>query len=134
MYFGSGRFKRFCNWTVAEGVSDMAALRDRSRDLRSGFVLGSATDFDFWASASGRLIISGSCFVVGYRLVCRGSWVSLNLGDAPAMDVSGTLVLRGGGGAESSECGWYAGAVERDFLACRCWSERDLADIRCCDR
>ncbi len=88
--------------------------------MRSGFVFESGTGFDFWASDSGTLKVSDSCFGASYELSCLGERVSLNSGEVPATDVSGTLVLRGGGGAESSECGWYAGAVERHLLARRC--------------
>lgn len=53
-------------------------------------------------------------------------------GDAPAMDVSVPMMLRGGGGAESSECGWYAGTVERLLPVCCCWTKRDLKRSRRC--
>lgn len=84
----------------------MAALRERRRDLRSGFVVDSGAGLDFWASDSEILDASDACFDVPSVLACRERRVLLESGESPAMDVSGTLVLRGGGGAESSECGW----------------------------
>ena len=46
-------------------------------------------------------------------------------GDMPAIEVSGMFVLRGGGGAGSSECGRYSVAVESfRLLACCTWQRK----------
>ena len=106
----------------------MAALRERRRDLRSGLVVVcEGTGLDLWASPSVRLMLGGSCFGGDVGRSGDLCWpvfevgpVSLTSGERPAMDVSGIFALRGGGGAESREWGWYSVAVESVLLACRC--------------
>ena len=100
---------------MAVGVSVMAAFRARSFG-RLGFALvdcgtmpPSATGLDFWASASETLIF---CFSISAdwvgafcSLVSREGLVLLISGIGPAIEVSGTPSLRGGGGNDSRECG-----------------------------
>ena len=83
----------------------------------------SVTGFGFWASISEILTLcfSGSLEVAAdsYCSVCLGGVLLLISGDMPAIEVSGMFVLRGGGGAGSSECGRYSVAVESfRLLAC----------------
>ena len=101
-------------------MSVIAALRGRSLEGRFGFSVdvvegGWATGFGFWASASGILIdcFSGCFKVAGsYCPACLVGLIFLISGDELAIDVSGMFVLRGGGGADSRECGRYSVAVE----------------------
>lgn len=93
----------------------MAALRARSLEGRlggvvdfdaSGVVGGSMTGFVFCASCSEMLMLcfSGSLeFAASYWPVCLGGLLLLISGDIPAIEVSGILALRGGGGGDSRE-------------------------------
>lgn len=86
---------------------DMAAFRGRSLLLRGlvGFVsaafataaLGVSTGFDFCASNLGTLMLAVSRTSRCGRLCCAGV-TSLDRVGGPAIEVSGMLVLRGGGG------------------------------------
>ena len=96
----------------------MAALRARNFG-RLGFAAGvlvdcgtnapSATGLDFWASASDTLIFGFSISPDGVGAFCslvgREGFVLLISGVVPAIEVSGTPSLRGGGGNDSRECG-----------------------------
>ena len=96
----------------------MAALRARSFG-RLGFADGvlvdcvakapSATGLDTWASASETLIFCFSISPDGVgafcSLVSREGFALLISGIVPAIEVSGTPSLRGGGGNDSRECG-----------------------------
>ena len=51
-------------------------------------------------------------------------------GETPAIEVSGTFVLRGGGGVESKECGRYSVAVDSFRLAdCCIWQRRHIEAV-----
>ena len=103
----------------------MAALRARSFG-RLGFAAevlvvdcapkpASVTGLDTWASASEILTLGFSiapdCSGAVWSPVSREGPVSLISGIGPAIEVSGTPSLRGGGGNEARECGRYAVAV-----------------------
>ena len=97
---------------MALGVSIIAAFLGRSFDVRFvglGGEVGadSETGLDFWASDSGRLVLA-LCDGLNIGTVpscCStengGGLVSLISGFGPAIDVSGILVFRGGGGVDS---------------------------------
>ena len=95
---------------IAAGVRLMAAFRGRSLGLLLVFSVdvggfaGSATGLDIWASVSVTLMLVFSCWLGDVALcwpVIRGGLVLFICGVGPAIDVSGMLVLRGGGGTGS---------------------------------
>lgn len=107
----------------------MAALRGRSLVGRlDGVVVvgegGDMTGLDFCASVSVSLMLwasgSAECDDCPWCPVSRGGRLLFISGDAPAIDVSGMFVLRGGGGTESRECGRYSVAVENFRLDACC--------------
>lgn len=95
----------------------MAAFRGRSLDgrlvfereesvggeVKGGGAMGlgccasASVSLMFWASGRGEFV-DRPCWPVSRG----GRWLLIS-GDAPAMEVSGMLVLRGGGGTESRE-------------------------------
>ena len=100
---------------MADGVRDMAAFLGRNLGFLDFGKEGSVIGVEFCASASDKMLNLSSLFVIdecGCSPVICGGRVSLNLGNAPAIEVSGTSAFRGGrGGMESIECGRYAVAV-----------------------
>jgi hypothetical protein len=91
----------------------MAAFRARSFGLGFARVCADgAVGFDFCASCSVTLMLdvcsAGVSDSTSCCPVCFGGRVSLTCGIAPAIDVSGIPVFRGGGGWVSKEYGWYA--------------------------
>jgi hypothetical protein len=73
-------------------------------------LVGAETGVDFCASFSGRLVIDCSageaCDTTSACGGTSGGLMSLTRGMVPAIDVSGMVEFRGGGGTESSEYGW----------------------------
>ena len=123
MSFGEGWESKCRSWEVAAGVREMAALRERRRvgregdlevfvEVEAGVEGGSGTGLDFWASDSVRLIGGGFWVVAvdsefedlfSFFFCGLGENPLSSSGGRPVMEVSGTLVLRGGGGSVSRE-------------------------------
>lgn len=101
---------------MAEGVNDMAAFLGRSLDLLGFENDISSTGLGVCASVSDTLTLDFSSLFIGdgrisSPFICGGR-VSLNLGNALAIELSGTPRFRGGGGEMlSSDWGRYAVAV-----------------------
>lgn len=97
---------------VAVGVSVIAAFRARSLVGRLDFSVdvveagGSRTGFDFCASISFMLtlcVLGRFAEATSYSpILCEGLELLIS-GDEPAIEVSGTFILRGGGGTASRE-------------------------------
>ena len=88
----------------------MAAFRARNLEGRLGFAVVETeliTGFDCCASASLKLTVCFCCcpelVVFSYWSERRGGRVLFTSGGVPAIEVSGMLAFRGGGGAESRE-------------------------------
>lgn len=104
MSFGSGWSSKSRRWATADGESLIVAFRgpNLNRRGRSGLL---GTGSLFCASPSGMLTLGRSCCEA--VLICSGDicvGVELfNSGFPPAIEVSGTSVLRGGGGGGCNE-------------------------------